>query len=259
VARSRNIKPAFFKNESLVELPFEHRLLFVGLWTLADREGRLEDRSKRIKMELFPADNVDVEQGLTLLEQNGFIQRYAIDDLAIIQVVNFAKHQTPHHTERHSSLPDVNGEITVKPPKQDGGNPPDSLIPDSPNHEPGIMNPEEGAADAAPTKRTLQILRTYLAECKLAGRKPIPENHGVIAYAEQAGIPQEFLGLAWHEFKLRYTTAPDDQKKYRDWPGVFLKAVKGNWMKVWLLDGGVYKLTTVGQQAELARKSHVQH
>lgn len=248
-----------------MELPFEHRLLFVGLWTLADREGRLEDRSKRIKMELFPADNVDVEQGLALLEQNGFIQRYRVGDLALIQVVAFVKHQSPHHTERQSVLPDINGEITVNPRKPNGGNPPDSLIPDSPNHETGIMNPASGgsdeppAANAAPPKPSPRILRTYLAECKLAGKKPIPENHGVIAYAEQVGIPENFLHLAWHEFKSRYTTAPDDGKKYKDWPAVFLKAVKGNWMKVWFLDAGAYKLTTVGQQAEIARKSNVQH
>ena len=61
MARARNIKPSFFTNEDLVELPFEDRLLFIGLWTLADREGRLEDRPKRIKMAVFPADNVDVD------------------------------------------------------------------------------------------------------------------------------------------------------------------------------------------------------
>ena len=131
MARARNIKPSFFKNETLVELPFEHRLLFVGLWTLADKEGRLEDRPKRIKMELFPADNVDVEQGLALLEQHGFIKRYSAGGFDVVQVLAFAKHQSPHHTEKASELPDVNGEITVKTRKQDGGNPPDSLIPDS--------------------------------------------------------------------------------------------------------------------------------
>ena len=131
MARARNIKPSFFKNETLVELPFEHRLLFVGLWTLADKEGRLEDRPKRIKMELFPADNVDVEEGLALLERHGFISRYSAAGVDVVQVLNFAKHQSPHHTEKASELPDINGEITVKPRKQDGGNPPDSLIPDS--------------------------------------------------------------------------------------------------------------------------------
>jgi len=135
MARARNIKPGFFKNENLVELPFEHRLLFVGLWTLADKAGRLEDRVKRIKMELFPADNVDVEEGMRLLERYGFIKRYEINGDALVQILNFTKHQSPHHTEKASELPGPNGELTVKEPikksdpqKQDGGNPPDSLI-----------------------------------------------------------------------------------------------------------------------------------
>ena len=55
MARARNIKPGFFLNEELVELPFSTRLLFIGLWTLADRDGRMEDKPKRIKMSLFPA------------------------------------------------------------------------------------------------------------------------------------------------------------------------------------------------------------
>ena len=52
MARARNIKPGFFTNDELVELPFATRLLFIGLWTIADREGRMVDRPKKIKMEI---------------------------------------------------------------------------------------------------------------------------------------------------------------------------------------------------------------
>ena len=76
MARARNIKPAFFMNEDLVELPFQDRLLFIGLWTLADREGRLEDRPKRIKMEIFPAGDVSVDESLTRLASTGMLVRY---------------------------------------------------------------------------------------------------------------------------------------------------------------------------------------
>jgi len=94
---SRIIKPGFFKNEYLVELPFEYRLLFVGLWMLADSEGHLEDRPKRIKMELFPADDVDVDRGLNELARYGFIDLYKCeeDDVRVISIPNFSKHQTP--------------------------------------------------------------------------------------------------------------------------------------------------------------------
>ena len=113
MARARNIKPGLFKNEFLVEQSLFVRLLFVGLWTLADREGRLEDRPKRIKLELFPYDSENTDDALTVLAENGFIVRYQSAGINVIQIVNFLKHQTPHGTEKDSLLPDENGEFTV--------------------------------------------------------------------------------------------------------------------------------------------------
>lgn len=86
-------------------MPFSTRLLFIGLWTLADREGRLEDRVRKIKMAVFPADEVDVESGLQELHDARLIIRYRIEGKALIQVVNFTKHQTPHIKESASTLP----------------------------------------------------------------------------------------------------------------------------------------------------------
>ncbi len=40
--RSRNIKPDFFLNEDLAEVSHTSRLLFIGLWCFADRDGRFE-------------------------------------------------------------------------------------------------------------------------------------------------------------------------------------------------------------------------
>lgn len=103
--RARNIKPGFFTNEQLVELPMSTRLLFIGLWTLADREGRLEDRPRRIKMHVFPTDSIDVDAGIDELGAAGFLERYIIEGSAYIQITNFHKHQNPHHRERESSIP----------------------------------------------------------------------------------------------------------------------------------------------------------
>lgn len=114
MARARNIKPGFFRNADLVELPFEARLLFIGLWTMADREGRLEDRPKQIKMELFPADNVDCDGVLTSLAAIGMIQRYEVDGKRYIQVVSFTKHQNPHRDERPSTIP-AYGSVRINP------------------------------------------------------------------------------------------------------------------------------------------------
>lgn len=137
MARARNIKPAFFKNEDLAELDFATRLCFIGLWTEADREGRLEDRPKRLKMNIFPGDNVDMDKMLDDLARYDFIRRYQVDDMRLIRITKWHLHQSPHHTEKQSILPDepeqplFNGEVTVNTRNQDGENPPDSLIPDS--------------------------------------------------------------------------------------------------------------------------------
>lgn len=109
MARARNIKPSFFTNDELVELEPIYRLLFIGLWVLSDREGRLENRPKKIKMELFPADNVDIESGLSALQKTGFISLYNCYETNVIQINNFAKHQAPHGLEKDSDLPGEDG------------------------------------------------------------------------------------------------------------------------------------------------------
>ena len=105
MARARNIKPGFFKNEFLAEMSAETRLLFIGLWTLADREGRLEDRPKRIKAELFAFDMFDVDSMLNRLQDDGFVVRYEVEGQKLIEVCNFVKHQDPHYREKASELP----------------------------------------------------------------------------------------------------------------------------------------------------------
>lgn len=105
MGRSRNIKPGFFTNDELVELPFEYRILFAGLWTIADREGRLADRPKKIKLDIFPGDDVDCVAGLNALVSNGFLERYEIENKKYIQVLNWHKHQKPHHKEAASQIP----------------------------------------------------------------------------------------------------------------------------------------------------------
>ena len=105
MARARNIKPSFFTNVELVDCGFETRLLFIGLWTLADREGRIEDKPKRIKMMIFPGDDVNVEACLAQLEANKFIVRYEVEGVRCIWIPNFLKHQNPHPREKASELP----------------------------------------------------------------------------------------------------------------------------------------------------------
>jgi hypothetical protein len=114
MARARNIKPGVMENEELAELAPIARLLFIYLWMLADREGRLEDRPKKIKAKALPYDNVDADEILCALNENGFIVRYEVDGTKYIQIANFSKHQKPHSNESASEIPPWFKELPTK-------------------------------------------------------------------------------------------------------------------------------------------------
>ena len=118
MARSRNIKPGFFLNDELALVEPLGRILFAGLWCIADRKGRLEDRPRRIKAEVLPYDNCDLDDLLNQLVKHGFIIRYEVDGEAYIQVTNFMKHQNPHKNERDSEIPapDCSHTSTIQAP-----------------------------------------------------------------------------------------------------------------------------------------------
>ena len=171
--RARNIKPGFYKNEDLASCSLPARLLFPGLWMMADREGRLEDRPKRIKAEVFPYDDFDVDALLCELAEAGMIVRYQVDEGEYIWIPNFLKHQNPHKREKDSDIPAlesgpekarsspvISGPAQCKhqtSPEKARSSPADSLNPDSLNPETGILkqkqyppNPPRGGQEETP-------------------------------------------------------------------------------------------------------------
>jgi uncharacterized phage protein (TIGR02220 family) len=196
MARSRNIKPGFYKNEDLAECTVWARFIFPGLWMLADREGRLEDRPKRIKGELLPFDGQDVEPLLAELASKmdakgvPFIVRYQNSDGRFIQISKFSTHQTPHYSEKHSvikppSLQESLVDDEVAKPRElqedsgkvavikRGSQPPDSLNPDSLNPELKAMS---GSTPDAPP----------LGKPKGNGHALNAEAEAVLAYLNRA-------------------------------------------------------------------------
>lgn len=104
--RARTIKPGFWDNEDLAALPAHARLLFIGIWGMADRDGRLEDRPARIRAKVFPYEpEVEVDRFLTSLHEQGFIMRYEVAGIRLIEVPGFKKHQNPHPNEKAYGYP----------------------------------------------------------------------------------------------------------------------------------------------------------
>lgn len=148
MARARNIKPGFFTNDVLSECDPLARILFQGLWCHADREGRMEDRPRKLKAEVLPYDNCDIEKLLKQLESRQFIVRYSHGAGRYIQVVNFSRHQNPHVKEPESTIPapclhGANNEQAEEIPERAG------LIPDSLNLIPDSI--EGHCATSAPS------------------------------------------------------------------------------------------------------------
>jgi hypothetical protein len=134
VARTRNLKPSFFSNDLLAECEPMARLLFAGLWTLADREGRMEYRPRRIKGLLFPFENVEVEPLMEQLADRGFVVVYRVECRDFLAIPTFGEHQRCHPDERCEGFPGPESgvEISVFPERNEKpGNPP-ARAPDFP-------------------------------------------------------------------------------------------------------------------------------
>lgn len=121
MARYRTLKIGFFVNEDLCSLSPHHRLLFAGLWLLADRNGILEDRPKRIGAELFPYEHhtLDIHAMLDDLARGDdpFVTRERTHDHAYLVIRKFGNHQQPHQRERSRYL--IDSQTLKSSPKKD--------------------------------------------------------------------------------------------------------------------------------------------
>lgn len=97
MARIRTIKPSFFESEDVAVLPLRARLLWIGLWTHCDDEGRTKDHPKLIKARIWPLDPVtlkDIEEDLAILDGHGRIVRYEVDGQRYLEITNWRDHQS---------------------------------------------------------------------------------------------------------------------------------------------------------------------
>lgn len=157
MARIRNLRPAFFKDEHLTELPALTRILFQGLWTLADRAGNLEDRPRFIKVEVLPYDDCDIYSMLDELHAKGFIRRYLVDDAPYIHIPKFTAHQRVSGDE--AKAPTV-----IPPPEEPGTKRPRSKSEASSKHvsgrstEIGVLSTEIGERRTEPLALVVPVV-----------------------------------------------------------------------------------------------------
>lgn len=113
----RRIKPAFFASPDVGRLSFPARLVFIALWTMADREGRLEHDNELIKHHSLPYDKsaylcedchfsgqLNMNELLGELVKQDMIQFY--DNDRYIHIPGLSSHQTFFSNEKESQLPE---------------------------------------------------------------------------------------------------------------------------------------------------------
>lgn len=93
MARIRSIKPEFWTDEKVVELSAFARLLFIGIWNFCDDEGRMTYSPKRMKMQIFPSDDVDCAALAAEIQRQGMVRIYTVDGVEYLQVTQFDRHQ----------------------------------------------------------------------------------------------------------------------------------------------------------------------
>lgn len=139
-----------------------------------------------------------------------------------------------------------------------GSAPPPAGSAPTPIYEEPSLNHQEPSSVLKPPKKTREkrptvSLKTWLETTKAKGEDAIPQTHTAFTYAAKIGLPDDYLALAWSEFKHRYQKP--GARMYADWRKVFGKAVEENWLKLWWYDQKTgFALTTAGEQAKLLHR-----
>lgn len=103
--RSRIVHPELLANEVLGKADPYCTILFVGLWMLADREGRFLWRPDWLRAQVFPYRTMDILPILEFLRQKNFIAQYEVDGDQFGIVRKFKEYQKIHPHEARSRIP----------------------------------------------------------------------------------------------------------------------------------------------------------
>lgn len=134
MARIRTIKPSFFTDPAMADLPPATRLTYIGLWTHVDDAGRCVDDARLVKAAVWPLDDrytaKKVESDLATLAKAGRVERYEVDGKRFLRVVHWRKHQVVNKPQKSGIPPSPvesdSGTATGTPLESDG-NPPVAL------------------------------------------------------------------------------------------------------------------------------------
>lgn len=225
MARIRTIKPEFWSDEKLTECSLSARLTFIGLWSFADDEGRMEFQPVRLRMQIYPCGSValtKLTEYFGELTERSLIRRYVVDGKEFLDIPGFAKHQRINRPTP-SRLP----EFAVS---AHGG-----LTEGSPLEGKGRERKGTGNGAEAPGSKVLNG----------GGEAPAPKAR------KSSRVPADFRpDLEYARTLVPNIDAEREAQKFRDWE---FKTPRSDWTATWrnwigmCRESGKYaRLTTPG-------------
>lgn len=94
----RMIEPAIWQSESIGRLTIRQRLMFIGMFSNADDQGRLRASAPVIRSMIFPFDDIsieDIETDILKIASENCIMLYGSNGSRFAQVINWWVYQTP--------------------------------------------------------------------------------------------------------------------------------------------------------------------
>lgn len=107
----RMIEPSIWQSESMGRLSVRQRLMFIGMFSNADDQGRLRASAPVIRSMIFPFDDItlaDIEDDILAIEREKCIMLYEVDGPRYAQVLNWWKYQK-HQWAYPSLIPKPDG------------------------------------------------------------------------------------------------------------------------------------------------------
>jgi len=177
VSRIRTVKPELFESPSLAKVSRDSRYVFIGLFTLADDQGRLRYIPKRLAGDLFPLDDdvtpAHIEQWIKELEEVDCVRVYDVGEKTYLYLPEWGTHQKIDHPSQ-SRFPEPPAKVSRR--SREGLAPGSRILDlgsrildhgslaDEPEAEAPKPQPEPNDATKVATKRTRRKPQTEFPE-----------------------------------------------------------------------------------------------
>lgn len=199
MARIRTIKPEFWRSPDIMELSFFQRLLYIGLWNLADDEGRGKYEPASIAADLFLTEFSLNPHGTVTEVSNAFFEYsnremiviYEVKKRRFFQILNWSDHQKPNRPSASKLPPPTSADAVLI----EGSLSPHAHLTETSLPEQGTGNREQGTSTYVQNTEIEPPTDTHTTPPK-KDNKPTNQQ-------PEAETPDELFAKFWEHYPLK--------------------------------------------------------